>query len=149
MGFDLYAIEKEIKEYLQAEYPAYPFYTNQIPEDEAMPRTDGEVLPFFVIQNGPLTPRVRGKNVAGVRHDEYYSWVQIICISSVEDDCSAALSMVTDKLTGYKTALHTALVPDGSTTDYGSRQYSVRPVIFYRSQRFEFNVKSSAEPLVP
>ena len=149
MSFDLHAIEQDTKDYLESLFPEYPFYVSAVPEDEVTPREDEEVLPFFVIQNGPLWPRARGRAVAGARHDEYYSWMQLICISSVEDDASAALSMVTDPLIGYKTDKHTAFIPDGSGTDYGSRQYSVRPVLYYRSQRFEFNLKSTADALVP
>lgn len=149
MAFDLYAIESATLAYLKAQFPAYPFYTNAVPEDELMPRTNDEVLPFFVVQNGPLWPRPRGKAVAGARHDEYYSWVQLICISSVEEQAAAALAMVTDKLVGYRTSLHTAFIPDGSGSDYGSRQYSVRPVVYFRSQRFEFNLKATPTPLTP
>lgn len=140
MAFDLHAVQSNIMDALRTNFPQYVFHRNTTPEDEQIPRQGEEVNPFFVVQFGSMTPRPRGRSIKGARNDEYYSWVQLIGIGSVEDDVSSALSLIVDRLIGYKPAGGTALIPDGNTTDYGSRQYSVRPVLYYQSQRFEFNI---------
>ena len=140
MAFDLYAVQKAIISYLETAYPQYEFFRNTVPEDKQVPRDDEEVNPFFVMQFGPLMERPRGKSIHGARNDEYGSWFQLIGIGSVEDDVAASLSFAVDGLLGRRVQGATALIPDGGTTDYGSRQYSVRPVLYYQSQRFTFNL---------
>jgi len=140
MGFDLYAVQVAIDAHLTTTFPSYVFHRNTVPEDEQVPRTGEEVNPFFVMQFGPLTTRRNGRSIKGARNDEYGSWFQIIGIGSVESDIAASLALITDRLIGYRPAGATRLIPDGGSTDYGSRQYSVRPVLYYQSQRFEFNL---------
>lgn len=140
MAFDLYSIQKDIKDFMESEFPQYDWYRNTIPEDEQVPRQGEEVNPFFVLQYGQMYPRPRGKSIKGVRNDEFYSWVQLIGMGSVEDDVANALALPVDRLIGYKPVGATKLVPDGGMGDYGSRQYSVRPVLYYQSQRFEFGM---------
>ena len=140
MAFDLHAVQADIKNYLSTTFTQFDFYTNAIPEDLQVPRNDDEVDPFFVIQNGPLWPRPRGKSIVGARNDDYYSWTQVIGVGSVEEHVSSALSLVTDRLIGYKPIGAGHLYPDGGMSDYGSRQFSVRPVLYYQSQRFEYSV---------
>lgn len=143
MPFDLHAIQKNVITVLETKFPQYVFHRNTTPEDEQVPREGEEVNPFFVIQFGQMYKRPRGGSMKGARNDEYYSWLNVIAIGSVEDDAAAALSLVVDWMIGLKTAGATAMMPDGGPTDYGSRQYSVRPVLYYQSQRFEFNIKQN------
>lgn len=144
MAFDLHAIQKDIDTYLKDKFPNYVFFRNTTPEDEQIPRQGEEVNPFFILQFGPLHRRPRGRSMKGPRNDQYYSWVQVVGVGSVEDDVAASLSLITDSLIGYKAPSGGApMEPDGGTSDYGSRQYSVRPVLYYQTQRFEFNVNQS------
>lgn len=142
MAFDLYAVQTDIKNYLETTFPNIVFFRNTTPEDEEIPRRSGsdEVDPFYILQFGPLMPRPRGRSIKGARNDEYYSWIQMIGVGSVEDDIAASLALVVDRLIGYKPVGATGLIPDSGQTDYGSRQYSVRPVLYYQTQRFEFNI---------
>lgn len=143
MPFDLSAVQHDIRNYLRTTFPQYQFFTSSVPEDDEMPRVGDEVLPFFVLQFGPLWPRPRGKSIKGPRNDDYFSWVQIIAVASVEERAADAVALVTDYLIGYKPVGATSLIPDGGMSDYGSRQYSVRPVMYYQSQRFEFGITQS------
>ena len=144
MAFDLHAIQETIKSHLESELPQYHYFRGVIPEDSQLIRdSDSEVPPFFELQFGPMIPRPRGRSMAGPRNDEYYSWVQVVGIGSDEGHVSAALAVVVDRLIGYKPAGGTPLVPDNGPTDYGSRQYSIRPVMYYQSQRFEFGITQS------
>jgi len=140
MPFDLSAIQQATMTHLRTTFPQFDFYVSAVPEDEEMPRQGEEVLPFFVVQFGPMWPRARGASVAGPRNDDYYSWIQVIAISSLEERAGSALSLVTDRLIGFRPAGATTFKPDGGMSDYGSRQYSVRPVLYYQSQRFEFGI---------
>jgi hypothetical protein len=140
MAFDLHAVQKDIETMLTTAFPQYHFYRNTIPEDEVVPRQGEEANPFFVLQFGQLYQVTRGKSMAGARNDEYSSWVQIIGMGSVEEDVADSLALPVDRLIGYKPVGATRLIPDGGPTDYGSRQYSVRPVLYYQSQRFVFNL---------
>lgn len=140
MAFDLYSIQKNLKTYMETEFPQYVFFRNTVPEDDSLPRQGEEVNPFFVLQYGQMYPRPRGKSVAGARNDDYYSWVQVIGMGSIEDDVANALALPVDRMIGLKLPGTTPFTPDGGSTDYGSRQYSVRPVLYYQSQRFEFGI---------
>lgn len=140
MAFDLYAVQKDIKTMLETTFPEFLFYRNTMPEDEQIPRQGTEVNPFFLLQWGPLYDNIRGKSIRGARNDEYSSWVQVVSIGSVEEDAASALSLIVDRLLGYRPVGATGLIPKGGPTDYGSRQYSVRPVLYYQSQRFDFNI---------
>lgn len=143
MPFDLYSIQKDIKMYLEAQFPQYTFYRNTVPEDEQVPRVGEEVNPFFVVQYGQMYKSTRGGSIAGARNDEYTSWFNLIGMGSVEEDVASSLSLLVDRLIGYKPAGANSLVPDGGPTDYGSRQYSVRPVLYYQSQKFDFTIKQN------
>jgi len=142
MAFDLYAIQTDITDHLETTFPNITFFRDTTPEDEEIPRRTGsdEVDPFCILQFGPLMARPRGKSIKGPRNDEYYSWIQIISVGSVGSDIAASLALVVDRLIGYKPEGATRLIPDSGQTDYGSRQYSVRPVLYYQTQRFEFGV---------
>lgn len=140
MAFDLFAIQTNIKTYLETEFPQYEFFRSTVPEDKSVPRDGEEVNPFFVLQFGQLYPRPRGRSIKGARNDDYFSWVQIIGMGSVEEDVAAAVALPVDRLIGYKPVGGTPLVPDGGPPDNGSRQYSVRPVLYYQTQRFEFGI---------
>lgn len=143
MAFDLYAIQKSITTHLKTTFPQFKFFRGTIPEDMQVPRQGEEANPFFVLQFGTMYSRPKGKSIKGPRNDEYYSWVQVVGMGSVEDDISDALSLVVDRLIGFKPTGGTALIPEGGSPDYGSRQYSVRPVLYYQSQRFDFNIKQN------
>jgi hypothetical protein len=143
MPFDLYAIQKSIETSLATQFPNYDFYRSTVPEDKQVPRQGEEVNPFFVLQFGKMYPSRRGKSMKGARNDEYNSWAEIIGMGSVEDDVSNALSLPVDYLIGFKPTGATALIPDGGVGDYGSRQYAVRPVLYYMSQRFTFTLKQT------
>lgn len=140
MAFDLHAVQKSIEADLAAAYPQYDFYRSTVPEDKQVPRDGEEVNPFFVLLFGKMYASARGKSMSGPRNDEYNSWVEVLAIGSVEDDVSDALALPTDYLIGYKTTGCTAMVPDGGLADYASRQYAVRPVLYYMSQRFTFTL---------
>lgn len=142
MSFDLYAIQKNITEYLETEFSGITFFRNTTPEDEEIPRISGsdEVDPFYILQFGPMMNNPQGKSIKGARNDEYTSWFQVFGVGSVEDDIANHLSLVVDRLIGYRPTGATALIPDSGTTDYGSRQYSVRPVLYYQTQRFRYNI---------
>lgn len=144
MAFDLYAIQKSVMSHLRTNFTQFKFFRNTIPEDQEVPRPDGsEVEPFFVVQFGPMMRRPRGGSVAGPRNDEYYTWMQVISVGSVDEHISDALSLVVDRLIGFKPAGASALIPDGGPGDFGSRQYSVRPVLYYASQRFELGIRQN------
>lgn len=140
MPFDLYAVQKSVIDFLKSEFPQYVFYRNTTPEDEEIPRQGDEVNPFFVVQFGQLYRRPRGRSIKGARNDDYYSWFQIVGVGSVDEDVASALAFIVDRLIGRKFPGAAGLVPDGGPADYGSRQYSVRPVLYYHSQRFEFSL---------
>lgn len=143
MAFDLYAVQEDIKTHLESQFPNYSFIRNTVPEDEELPRQGDEVNPFFVLQFGQLYRRPRGGSVRGARNDEYYTWLQVVSMGSVDNDVASALSLIVDRLIGYKPVGATRLIPNGGPSDYGSRQYSVRPVIYYQTQRFEFGLTQS------
>jgi hypothetical protein len=140
MAFDLHAIQKTTLTFLRTQFPQYVFHRNTVPEDQQVPREGEEVNPFFILQFGGMNPVSHGQSIKGPRNDSYSSWIQLIGIGSVEDDISDSLSLIVDRLIGYKPAGATAFTPDGNSADYGSRQYSVRPVLYYQSQRFKFNI---------
>ena len=143
MAFDLYATQKSIREFLEDEFPQYDFYRSTVPEDLDVPRQGSEVNPFFVVQFGVLYRRQGRGSFKGARNDEYYSWVQVIGMGSVEDDVSNAHSLIVDRLIGFKPTGGAPMSPDGGTSDYGSRQYSVRPVLYYQTQKFEYTIKQN------
>lgn len=140
MVYNLYQVQKDIEDTLRTEFPQFEWFRGTIPEDEEVPRQGEEANPFFVIQFGAMYESPRGKSIKGPRNDDYNSWVQIIGMGSVEDDIGAALAIVVNRMIGLRTPGSTALIPDGGTPDYGSRQYSVRPVLYYQSQRFKLGI---------
>ena len=113
MPFDLYATQKSLMTSLETLFPQYAWFRNTIPEDEEVPRQGTEVNPFFVLQFGQLYSRPNGMSVKGARNDEYYSWVQVIAMGSVDDDINSALSLIVDRLIGFKPAGATKLKPVG------------------------------------
>ena len=143
MAFDLSLIQQDIETYLKTTFPVYEFFRNTVPEDEQVPRDGDEVNPFFVLQFGPMYKRPYGGSIKGPRNDDYYSWVNVIGMGSVDGDISSSLALIVDRLIGYRPVGAAPLEPRGGPSDYGSRQYSVRPVLYYQSQRFEFSINQN------
>ena len=147
MAFNIYAIRKDIANYLTTELPQFQFRTDSLPENIQMLRdTEGEVNPFFIVRPGKIRPRPRGRSIAGPRHDDYYTWIDVICVGTEEDAVAESLSLVADYLVGYKPAGGTGIIPDGGQDDFITRNYASRPTLYVNSNRFEFGINIAPSP---
>lgn len=133
--------EDSILTYLRTNYGQFTYYHGPVPEDEQLIRdADGEVPPFFIVRFGKVNRS--GRAVAGHRHDEYHSWVDMICISTVHEQARTAVDLILDGLTGFRPTGGSPMWPDGGQQDFVTRNYASRPVLSAQSQRFTYGINA-------
>lgn len=102
-GLDLFSVQQEIKEYLDAELPFF-VTTGGVPDAYTVRQVDGYVEPYVILRYSDSMPSSNDKSFGGPRLDGMYGYVDALCIAGGEDDTDARQlgSKVGGILLGYK-----------------------------------------------
>jgi hypothetical protein len=100
-GIDIFPTQQAIKAALDAEIP-WEVVSGGVPTADtiAVRRVEGILNPYVVLRFADIMPAARGKSVAGPLYDEYYSYVDALCVGQTDDEARELASLVNAKLLG-------------------------------------------------
>lgn len=140
-GLDLNAVQVAITDYVKARFPNIAVETGSVPSAESLPFVDGMLDPFIVLRFTDMLPASGGQSFGGPVYDEYYGYVDALCVGQTDDDARELATLVNMRLIG-KT------VPNGGTLKkaFGGGQYAIiseanrQPVAFMLPASFRYAI---------
>lgn len=137
-GIDIFPAQQAIKAYVTAEVP-WQVVSGGVPTADTLLRVEGLLNPYVVLRFSDLMPAARGGSVAGASHDEYYSYVDALCVGETDDDARELTSLVNAKLLGRSFPNTTQL-----SRNFGGGLYAVEsgnrlPEAYVAVTSFRFN----------
>lgn len=144
MPIDLFAVQDTITDYLGTAFPQYEIIEDGIPDDTEMPMANGKIVNFIALNWGSLVRKPGGSSMQGARWDDYYSTVDVFVAGPVGRHTRQSLSIIVDRLTGYRPTGGNEMAPRGNTTTFVIRDNNGNKSGYAASQRFFFGVNGEA-----
>jgi hypothetical protein len=141
-GLNLFAVQEIIEAYIKEEFPNYNVYQDDVLDDEAILKIDNKAKPYIILSWGGLERNLAGTSFAGVRHDEYFSSVDVIVAAPTGKQARMALNVILDRLIGWKPINGGAMTPFGGIATSIVNNTAGRPHIYLASGRLEFAMNS-------
>ena len=139
-GLDLYALQDIVKSYLQTVIN-WPVDSGSTPEAENLQLVDGLLSPYVVLRFSdgmPVSSR-SGTSFGGSVYDEYYTYVDAMCVAATDDEARKLASIVSRFMLGKK-------FPNASEVkkSFGGGNFAVpdaqrKPVAFVAITSFRMN----------
>ena len=111
-GIDLISLQDEILAHVESSFPEYDIKDDDVLDDEYLLRVSNKVKPFIVLRWGGLSRDQQNTSFAGVRHDEYFSKVDIIAIAPKGRIARRLLGYFMDGLIGWRISNGAELTPE-------------------------------------
>lgn len=92
-GLDLFSLQQEVKAYLVSVIN-WPVDSGATPEAENLQLTDGVLQPYVVLRFSDGMPLSGGESFGGSKFDEYYTYVDALCIGATDEDARALANVV-------------------------------------------------------
>lgn len=141
-GLNIVAVQDSISAHIRAEFPGYVVYDDDVIDDDFVVKIGNKVKPYIVLQWGGLRNSPTNGSFAGVRHDEYYSTVDVAVVAPVARQAREALSVIMDNLIGWKPSYSTPMAPEGGMDILGIPGYDGKPTVYFASSRLRYNVNT-------
>jgi hypothetical protein len=141
-GLNLFAVQEIIEAHIKEEFPNYNVYPDDVLDDEAILKIDNKAKPYIILSWGGLERNLAGTSFAGVRHDEYFSSVDVIVAAPTGKQARMALNVILDRLIGWKPINGGAMTPFGGIATSIVNNTAGRPHIYLASGRLEFAMNS-------
>lgn len=141
-GLDLLSVQDIISAHIRAEFPGYTVYDDDIIDDEFIIKIGNNVKPYIVLNWGGLRHTATGASFAGVRHDEYYSTVDIGVVAPTPRQARVAHNIIMDRLIGWKPTNGGAMNPEGGADVWAVADKAGRPNVYVASARLSYAVNS-------
>jgi hypothetical protein len=143
-GIDIYPTQQAIKAAVIAEIP-WEVVSGGVPtaDEIAGRRVEGILNPYVVLRFADIMPAARGKSVMGPLYDEYYSYVDALCVGQTDDEARELASLVNAKLLGRVFPNTTAL-----SRNFGAACMPSSPVIACRKPLSPSQVSVSTRTLM-
>jgi len=142
-GINLVSLQDEIAAHVASEFPNYQIVQDEVLDDEYILRINNNVKPFAVLQFGGLARDTRGASFSGVRHDEYYSYVDIAIVGPTPRIARRVLNMFMDNLIGHRISNGAELTPVSRVDTFAVRDSSGAPHLYLSIGSLEFRFNSS------
>lgn len=142
MGFRLYESQEAIKSYLEATFPGYKFYRGGVPDAEEILYVDNRIRAYVTLRFRPMQKSGGPGSMAGVRHDDYFSTFDLNVIAADDGQAGQIVSIMTDRVIGFKSPYNNAVSPEGGTGDFVLRNAGTRPSAYVQSQRFRYTLNT-------
>jgi len=100
-GLDLFTLQELVKDYL-VDKINWPVDTGATPEAENLQLIDGVLSPYVVLRfsDGMPAQSERGNSFGGALYDEYYTYVDALCVAAKDVEARALASIVNRTLLG-------------------------------------------------
>jgi hypothetical protein len=141
-GLNLFAVQEIIEAYIKAQFPGYAVYQDDVLDDEAILKVDNKAKPYIILSWGGLDRNLDGTSFAGVRHDEYTSFVDVIVAAPTGKQCRMSLNIILDRLIGWKPTGGGAMTPFGGVATSVVNNLAGKPHVYLASGRLEFAMNS-------
>lgn len=150
-GLNLAALQETIAAHVRAEFPNYEVREDDIIDNEAVLKADGKVKPYIVLLWNGLVRDSANANFGGVRLDEYSSSVDVVLVAPTGTQARRGLTVILDKLIGWKPTGGSALTPFGNSGVYPVNTNTGRPHVYAASGRLRFavNGEDPGMPIAP
>lgn len=142
-GINLVSLQDEIAAHIASEFPNYEIVQDEVLDDEYILRVKNNVKPFVVLEFGGLGRDTRGASFAGVRHDEYYSYVDLAAVAPTPRIAKRVLNMFLDNLIGHRISNGAQLTPVNRIDTFAVRDSSGAPHLYLSIGGLEFRFNSS------
>jgi len=143
VGLDLFSAQQAIAAYLQASIPQFTVETGAIPDGDSLPLEDGRLNPYVILRFTDMMPRSGGGSFMGPTHDEYYSYVDALCLGATDTDARELANLVNSYMIGKKFANTGALAKQ-----FGGGRYAIfseanrQPVAFVATTSYRYSVNT-------
>jgi hypothetical protein len=142
-GLNLITTQDSISDYIRAQFPNYTVYDDMILDDDFIVKQGNSVKPYIVLEYGGLRNSATAGSFVGVRHDEYYSTVDVSVVAPTPKQARRSLNVIEDSLIGWKPADSTPLVPEGGMDVLGIPNMSGSIVVYLASIRLRYGINTT------
>lgn len=141
MAFNTIEVQDAITAEIERVLPNHEVIEDGILDDANLLRDVNNLLvPYVIARYGPLRRKYLGYSIAGSRHDDYYSTVDIMVVAPKGRMAREGLMILTDALIGWKPDGTSEMIIEGGSSDFVVMSNEARPSAFVASVRFRFGV---------
>ena len=148
-GINLFKVQQDIKAYMVANVPWYVDSGN-VPDARTLRVNNGVLDPYVILRFSDMMPTSNGGSFGGAIYNDYYSYVDCLCIGA-SDTTARELASLCDRLVIGKKFNNTGEV----MPNFGGGLFSIslndqHPLAFIAvtSFRFSFNMIAGEESLI-
>lgn len=142
-GLNFITTQDSIEAYIKSEFPGYEVYDSDIVDDDFIIKLGGKVKPYIVLNWGGLRNSATGGSFGGVRHDEYYSTIDVSVVAPNGRQARRSLNIIVDRLIGWTPQDSTPMKLEGGMDVLGIADYNGKPAVYLASQRLRYNLNTT------
>jgi hypothetical protein len=142
-GLDVFTTQESISAYVRQQFPNYVVYDDIILDDEFIIKQGNKVKPYIVLQYGGLNDSGTAGSFAGVRHDEYYSTVDLCVIAPTPNQARRGLNALQNVLLGWTPTDSTPMRITSGMDILGIPNSSNLVTVYLASVRMAYNVNTT------
>jgi hypothetical protein len=139
-GLNIIATQDSISAYVRQEFSNYTVYDDVLLDDEFIVKQGNKVKPYIVLQYGGLNSSPTNGSFVGVRHDEYYSNVDLCMIAPTPNQARRGLNALQNTLLGWKPLDSTPMRITSGMDILGIPNIAGSTIAYIASVRMSYNV---------
>jgi hypothetical protein len=150
-GLNIITTQDSISAHVRATFSGYQVYDDVVLDDEFISKRGNNVKPYIVLTYGGLRNSGNLGSFAGVRHDEYYSVVDVSVIASTPNQARRSMNVIQDSLIGWKPTDSTPMKLESGMTILGIPN-STGSIVSYLASfrlRYALNTTDIGTPIAP
>lgn len=141
-GIDLYSTQQAIFNYIVTQIP-WEVVDSQVPDAESLAATNGIADPYVSVRFSQMLPTSGGTSFNGPLYDEYYSYVDFLCIAPTAQEARELASFVDRNILGHAFPNTGALKPQ-----FGGGQFAIsldtqHPLAFVAITAYRYSLNLS------
>ena len=148
-GINLFKVQQDIKAYMVANVPWY-VESGNVPDAKTLRTVNGVIDPYVILRFSGMMPTSRGGSFGGAIYDEYYSYVDFLCIGSTDTEARELASLCNRLIIGKKLPNAGEIKPNFGGGTFAISLNDQHPLAFIavNAYRFSFNMIAGEESLL-